>query len=250
MRDESIVVAAELTGKLGHQCFFCGSRHIAKNTVQRCARNFVRDVFGCQVIGSSIALPDLNWVAMAKLGLTEEAELYNNLKASASSHSSWEPNWQDFVMCENVDEAYAIAKAKLAVWRDEAFAKYSEAARARVRCQTEFDHLIKPDKAACMKNPKKINVEKELTNGLTLKVEGVFVHAWNALSFYRLCWPEGSIPGGTVVDVDLNRNVLVQESVFYTASQTGSRTYSAVHFHPDGTVTSKKLAKQKPVEDC
>ena len=43
MRGEEIVVAAELTGKLGHPCFFCKTRHTAKSTVKKCARSFVKE---------------------------------------------------------------------------------------------------------------------------------------------------------------------------------------------------------------
>lgn len=250
MRDESIVVAAELTGVLRHLCFFCKSRHITKDTIKKCAHRFVREVFGDQVISTGSNLPSPNWVAMAKLGLMEEAGRYEGLRTDAHSHSNWEPNWQDFVTCENVDEAFAIAKSRLAVWRDESFVQYSQAVNAKHRCQTEFDALLNPDTTAMVKKPRRIHVEKTIPTTavpLGLIVEGRSVHPYEALAFYRLGWPD--CPQGTLVDVDLNTNKVVMSTTQWNGS-TSVLSFHVVQFQDNFKVSKRKLAALKPVEDC
>lgn len=250
MRGEEIVVAAELTGKLGHPCFFCKTRHVVKGTVKNCAKSFVTDVFGYPVMTSNVSLPSPNRVAMMKLGLMEEGERYETLKVAACFRDGWEPNWQDFVMCENVDEAYEVAKARLAVWRDEAFQKYSYSVVAKHRCLTEFGHLLRPSKDA-LANPKRLNVQKVMSaHGLgidQLVVDGRPTQVYEVTAFYKLFWP--SAPNAKILDVDLNADkaVLVEEK--WVSGQI-IKTHMIVRFNKDWSFNAALLAAPKPVEDC
>lgn len=252
MRDESIVVAAELTGVLRHKCFYCSSKHTVKSTVKKCAMRFVQEVFGHPTVGVHRNLAILNRLDMAKRGELERANLYETLSGMVHAHSSWAANWQDFVKCENVAEAYALAKGQLAAWRDTAFAEYASAMDAKNRCLTEFADLLSPAKEVVVKNPKHVEFTKwvDLTTGkMEYKIADRNVNQWEIVGFYRANWDNKADHASMLVDADLNTNTLLWASVGYNLSgKPTPATYSVYRYGTDGTAFDTKVKTKKPVE--
>jgi hypothetical protein len=253
MRDDSIVVAAELTGVLRHRCFYCSMKHTVKNTVRKCAMRFVEEVFGHPSVGISCNLNVLNRLDMAKRGELERADLYESLSGTVHHHANWNANWQDFVRCENVTEAYALAKAQLAEWRDSAFAGYATAMDAKNRCLTEFADLTSPAKQAVVRSPKPVEFTKEVdanSGRMLYKIAGRDVDQWQIVHFYRANWDNNKMDHAAMLaDADLNRNILLWESSGYNpAGSRAPSTYSVSRFGVDGTLFVDKVKTKKPVE--
>lgn len=252
MRDDSIVVAAELTGVLRHRCFYCSMKHTAKNTVKKCAMRFVEEVFGRPSVGISCNLNVLNRLDMAKRGELERAELYESLSGTVHHHANWNANWQDFVRCENVAEAYELAKKQLTEWRDCAFAGYAAAMNAKTRCLTEFADLTSPAKEAVVKNPKHVEFTKwadPTTGRMEYKIADRDVDMWQIVHFYRANWDDKTDQATILADADLNRNVLLWENSGYTPSGAKApAAYSVGRYATDGSVSITKVKTKKPVE--
>jgi hypothetical protein len=219
MRDESVVVAAELTGKLNHRCFNCEGRHLKKASIKRCVQSFVKDVFGWPKIDALYRYQNVNFLTAAKMGKLKRAAEYELLAPSSSFSETWWPDWRDFVLCETKQEAYDMAKKRLAEWRDAAFAKYEEAKLVQRRLH-EYDDLFYTNGMpiptqlvnVTSKTVGKVATVNQPGVPFQLVVDGaVTISAGDVVDFYRsfYCQNRHVVYYSQVMDADVNRNMYI-----------------------------------------
>jgi hypothetical protein len=219
MRDESIVVTAELTGKLNHKCFNCEGRHLKKGSIKRCVQSFVKDVFGWPQIDARHRYQNVNFLTAAKMGKLKRAVEYGLLAPSSSFSETWRADWQDFVLCETRQEAYDMAKKRLSEWRDAAFAKYEEAKLVQRRLH-EYDDLFYTHGMPIPNHP--VNVTSKTVGKVAatnqpgvpfqLVIDGaVTISAGDVADFYQsfYCQDRPGAYHGQVTDADVNRNMYI-----------------------------------------
>lgn len=256
MRDESIVVTAELTGKLNHKCFNCEGRHLKKGSIKRCVQSFVKDVFGWPKIDAHYRYQSVNYLTAAKMGKLKRAVEYGLLAPSSNFCETWRANWQDFVLCETRQEAYDMAKKRLSEWRDVSFAKYEEAKLIQRRLH-EYDDLFYTPGMPIPNHP--VNVTSKTVakvapmnhpgNSFQLVIDGaVTINAGDVADFYQsfYCQNRQRAYHGQVVDADVMRNMYICRTGGYGNTPPDFILWKFAN--GKGTDTKLNSAKILPIE--